>query len=55
MTLNDHTDGRAWREHDVHLDKVMKRNEHTADGSQALWKFAKGIIDKNVANGNIKS
>ena len=55
MTLNDHTNGRAWREHNVHLDKVMKRNEHTADGSQALWEFAKGIIDKNVANGNIKS
>lgn len=55
MTLNNHTDGRAWREHDVHLDKVMKRNEHTADGSRALWEVAKGIIDKNVANGNIKS
>lgn len=54
MTLNDHTDGRAWREHEVHLDKVMKRNEHTADGSQVLWEFAKGIIDKNVQNGNIK-
>lgn len=55
LTLNDHTKGRAWREHEVHLDKVMKRNEHTPDGSQVLWEFAKSIIDKNVANGNIKS
>lgn len=55
LILNDHTKGRAWREHEVHLDKVMKRNEHTPDGSQALWEFAKSIIDKNVANGNIKS
>lgn len=55
LTLNDHTKGRAWREHDVHLDKVMKRNEHTSDGSKALWEFAKCIIDKNVENGNIKS
>ncbi|MBS5932319.1 MAG: HD domain-containing protein [Clostridiales bacterium] len=55
LTLNDHTKGRAWREHEVHIDKVMKRNEHTADGSQALWEFAQDIIDKNVANGNIIS
>lgn len=55
MALNDHTRGRAWREHEVHLDKVMKRNERTADGSQVLWEYAKGIIDKNVQNGNIKS
>jgi putative hydrolases of HD superfamily len=55
LTLNDHTEGRAWREHEVQLDKIMKRNEHTADGSQALWEFAKDIIDKNVANGNIKN
>lgn len=54
MTLNDHTEGRAWREHEVHVDKVMKRNEHTADGSQALWGFAKDLIDKNVEKGNIK-
>ncbi|WP_455714818.1 HD domain-containing protein [Anaerosporobacter sp.] len=55
LTLNDHTEGRAWREHEVKLDKVMKRNEHTADGSQVLWEFAKCIIDKNVENGNIKN
>lgn len=55
MTLNDHTSGRAWREHEVHLDQVMKRNEHTAEGSPILWNFAKDIIDKNVLNGNIKN
>lgn len=55
LTLNDHTEGRAWREHEVQLDKVMKRNEHTPEGSKALWEFAKDIIDKNVANGNIKN
>ncbi|WP_167955204.1 HD domain-containing protein [Anaerosporobacter faecicola] len=54
ITLNDHTEGRAWREHEVHIDKIQKRNEHTAEGSEALWKYAKRLIDKNVEIGNIK-
>lgn len=53
MLLNDHTDGRAWREHKVRLDSIRKRNEHTPEGSEKLWKYMQEIIHKNVQNGNI--
>lgn len=54
MTLNNYTGGKAWREHEVHLDKVMKRSSSVKEGSEALWDYMKPIIDKNVKNGNIK-
>jgi len=54
MSLNDYTDGKAWREHDVHVDKVLKRSESIKEGSESLWNYMKPIIDKNVNNGNIK-
>lgn len=54
ITLNDYTGGKAWREHEVSIDKIKKRNEHTAEGSESLWQYAKTMIDKNVEIGNIK-
>ena len=41
MMLNDYTGGRAWKEHGVHLSQIMKRNEHTAEGSEILWDYAR--------------
>lgn len=54
VMLNDASDGKSWREHEVQLEQIMKRNERTPDGSEALWAFTKGIIDRNVKCGNIK-
>ncbi len=54
--LNDATLGSKWREHQVHLSQILKRNEHTKDGSQTLWDYqVEHIIQPNVENGNIKS
>lgn len=53
LLLNDYTKGIAWRQHDVKLEQVLKRNENTSEGSIALWDYCKRIIDKNVKNGNI--
>lgn len=53
VMLNDATGGRAWREHDVEKSQVMKRNEKTHEGSEALWEFTKNIIERNVGT-NIK-
>lgn len=54
MMLNDHTGGKAWREHGVHESQVLKRNERTPLGSEILWEYAKKMfIDKNVSEGNI--
>lgn len=56
MMLNAATDGKAWVEHAVHLSQIMKRNERTAEGSEALWEYAKErFIKPNIENGKIKT
>lgn len=54
LLLNHASGGKSWREHEVELDKILKRNEHTKDGSEALWDYAKKLIDRNVELGNIR-
>lgn len=54
LLLNDASGGKSWREHQVTLDKVLKRNQHTKEGSKVLWDYAKECIDKNVEIGNIR-
>lgn len=54
MMLNDHTGGKAWKEHGVHESQVLRRNRNTHLGSEILWEYAKKMfIDKNVKEGNI--
>ena len=54
LLLNDATGGKAWEEHDVPLSKIMKRNERTARGSEALWEYSRDVlIKKNVEEGHI--
>ncbi len=53
VMLNDATDGRAWREHEVCLEQVQKRNEKTKTGSLDLWEYVNNIFNENVKKGNI--
>ena len=54
MMLNAASDGRAWREHQVQLAQILKRNEITPQGSEALWEYAKkNFIEPNIDKGNI--
>lgn len=54
MMLNDATDGKAWKEHEVKVSQILHRNEHTMDGSQEMWDYAKEhMIEKNVKRGVI--
>lgn len=53
ILLNDITGGKAWREHEVTLDKIMNRNKNTGDGANALWEYARELIMENVSKGNI--
>jgi len=54
IMLNDATDGRAWREHQVRLSKILDRNVKTAAGSQVLWDYMlQTFIVPNVKKGNI--
>lgn len=54
VLLNDASDGRSWREHCVCADQVLERNKTTPQGSETVWKYVKGIIEKNVKNGNLR-
>ena len=54
LILNDATDGKAWKEHDVRRSWVLKRNRNTSKGSEDIWNYAReNLIEKNVLNGNI--
>ncbi|MDF2536998.1 MAG: hypothetical protein K0S76_19 [Herbinix sp.] len=53
LLLNAGSDGKSWKEHGVTLSQVLKRNEKTHEGSEALWEYELGIINKHVANGNL--
>lgn len=49
IMLNAATNGRAWKEHEVHLSSVLKRNARTHEGSEVLWQYAKeNYIEPNV-------
>lgn len=54
LLLNDASDGRSWKEHDVHHSQVLKRNQRTPEGSEALWAYARKLIEKNMKNGNLR-
>ena len=54
VLLNDATEGRAWREHDVCIDQIMSKNEYTSQGSDVLLAYIQEVFEKNIENGNIK-
>ena len=54
MMLNAANDGKDWKNHAVRLEQILKRNEHTAEGSDAIWTYAmENFIDPHIAKGNI--
>lgn len=54
LMLNALSGGVSWKEHGVRESQILKRNERTADGSKALWEYAKAAyLDPNVENGKI--
>ena len=55
VMLNDATGGKAWEEHDVHLNQVLRRNQNTHQGSKTLWKYEfENFIMPNVEKGHLK-
>ena len=54
MMLNAATDGKAWEEHQVELSQILKRNEHTPEGSELLWEYAReNFIKHSLDSGKI--
>lgn len=55
LMLNAASGGKSWVEHGVHLQQVLGRNAHTAEGSETLWQYAyEKFIRPNVENGKLK-
>lgn len=53
--LNAATDGRAWKEHQVKLSKILKRNQKTEEGSAILWQYGlEHFVQPHVMKGNIE-
>lgn len=54
IMLNAATDGKAWEEHQVHIDQILKRNEITPEGSTVLWEYIRDhFIKPNIEKGKI--
>ncbi|RKI42258.1 HD domain-containing protein [bacterium D16-51] len=54
MMLNDATGGKAWKEHQVRLSQIMKRQEKTKEGSASLWEYAReNFLESNLESGVI--
>lgn len=55
VMLNAATDGKAWEEHGVHIDQILKRNQITPQGSERLWDYSlHQFIEPHVEKGKIK-
>ena len=55
LILNAASEGRSWREHDIHLSQVLARNEKTAEGSEKIWDYVfQNLIRPSVEKGNLK-
>ncbi len=54
--LNDASGGKSWSEKGVHLHQILKRNETTPKGSEALWEYSRdNFIMPHVKSGDIKN
>lgn len=54
VLLHEANGGGAWKEHGVTKEQIMRRQEKTRRGSEELFEVIKDIIDKHIAEGNIK-
>jgi len=53
MLLNCLTQGAAWNRHGVTHDRVVARNQHIANGSTELWRYAAQMIQDAVDAGHL--
>ncbi|RDU23387.1 HD domain-containing protein [Anaerosacchariphilus polymeriproducens] len=55
ILLNDASEGKAWREHAVEINQILKRNEKTPKGAPELWEYCEKLLEDNIKKGNIKA
>ena len=54
ILLNDSNNGADWRAHNVNKSQVLNRQKSSQLGSEEIWEFAKSLVERNIAKGNIK-
>lgn len=54
VLLHEANGGGDWKEHEVTKEQIMRRQEKTRHGSEELFEVIKDIIDRHIAEGNIK-
>lgn len=55
LLLNDLNGGQDWRKHEVRKRQVADRQNKSKAGSETIWEYTMGLIEKNVQKGNIKN
>lgn len=55
MMHNYHTQGRQWRKHGVSSEMVLARNAPIAEGSPALWEYARKLVESALEKGYLDS
>ncbi|MFB9133932.1 HD domain-containing protein [Vibrio olivae] len=55
MLLNFNNQGQSWQEHGISRHQVMTMNNKIELGSEALWQYAKKMIDQAVENGWLRA
>ena len=53
LLLNANSNGKSWKEHNIKVSQVLKRNKTTHEGSEVLWQYASEVINKSVINGDL--
>jgi putative hydrolase of HD superfamily len=51
MIHNYLTEGHAWQKHGITARQVLERNKVIAEGSEALWAFARRLVESAVEKG----
>ena len=54
LILNNSNNGGDWREHDVTVEQIYKRQSKTKLGSEKLFEITDCIIQENVKKGSLK-
>lgn len=54
LILNDSNNGGDWRQHNVTVEQIYKRQSKTKLGSDRLFKVTDAIIKDNIQKGNLK-
>ncbi len=54
LLLNNSNNGGDWKEHNVTVEQIYKRQRKTKLGSDALFEVTDKIIQENISKGNLK-